>query len=136
MDDEGFRDLCRETGIALQVDDAEDFAQHTAIRIDDVDVALHFSEELTRDRIFCYLDIGRFDKQCVDAAMRNLLALNLSTGDATPGSYAYDPLHNNALLVVHVDDPHRLDGQSLAEALYAYVAQAKAAREAVFSFLC
>jgi len=132
MNNRQFENICRETAIALRVSDVEDFVQCGAFEIDDVDVALHFNEELDEDRIFCYLDIGRIGAGNANVAMRNLLELNLLTGGSTLGSYAFDPAHGNALLVVHLGDLDNLDGQIMANALCDFAAQAREARDAVF----
>jgi hypothetical protein len=128
MTETQFRDLCRDISLALQVEHAESLAEQGRITVDGVDMALFFNDQEESEMLACYVDLGEINPHTRSDAYAHLLTLNLMSGSKTTGVYALDPNSRNALFIVHFYHPEELDGETMAQTLRFYAAQANQMR--------
>lgn len=124
MNFQRYRELCRATSVALELEDLERLGNEGFLEKDGIRVALFFDEEIVSDRLFCYVDLGPIAEEVRAKAFERLLTLNLLSGTKTSGVYTIDPASGNAIFCVHLMNPERIEGDELAEMLNAYVARA------------
>lgn len=125
MDQEGFRELCRSTSLALQVDDTEKIFSTGQIDIDDIAFGLFFEPDIAPDRILCYIDLGPIPTEGKEDIFSRLLKLNVISGTKTAGVYGLTEDGENALFIQHFTYPELLSGEQFALILKSYAFHAK-----------
>lgn len=125
MDQEGFRELCRATSLALQVEDTENLFSSGQIDIDDVAFGIYFEPEIAPDRTLCYIDLGPIPAEGREDVFSRLLKLNVISGTKTAGVYGLTDDGENALFIQHFTYPELLSGEQFALIIKSYAFHAK-----------
>jgi hypothetical protein len=131
MDQEGFEQLCRDTGIALNAPDIDALISQQQITLNGVDIGLFFDEFSAADRIVCYIDIGKLPDAGREDVLARMLAINVLTGTKTSGVYGLDPQRDHIIFVQHFLYPEMLTGTSLATILQEYSEHARNTRKTI-----
>ena len=125
MDQEGFRELCRATSLAFQINDTEKLFNSGQIDIDDIALGIYFEPEIAPDRILCYIDLGSIPAGGREDIFSRLLKLNVISGTKTAGVYGLTDEGENALFIQHFMYPDLLSGEQFALILKSYAFHAK-----------
>lgn len=131
MDKTQFETLCRDTCVALGLDNPDALRDDGQIEVDGVDVALFFDEEDDADCIFCYVDLGLPAVAHRAQICERLLELNLHHGSRSAGIYAIDPDSGHAVSCLQLHDADVLDGEYVAEMLQFYARESSDVRDMV-----
>lgn len=125
MDQEGFRELCRATSLALQVDNTEKLFSSGQIDIDEIAFGIYFEPDIAPDRLLCYIDLGPIPAEGREDIFSRLLKLNVISGAKTAGVYSLTDDAENALFIQHFMYPELLSGEQFALILKSYAFHAK-----------
>ena len=125
MDREEFLTLCRSTSEALGCANPDALGLTNTIELNGTHMALFFDEDMTPDRIFCYIDVGKLPAHGREAILERILALNLLTATKTAGIYGLDQGTDSLIFVQHFIYPELMTGEDLAEILQGYSAHAQ-----------
>ena len=120
MDQSDFLNLCRAASIALGCADPDALGRTHTIDLAGTHIGLFFDEDMTPDRIFCYIDVGPLPATGREAVLERILAINLLTATKTAGIYGRDQGTDSLLFVQHFIDPEMMSGDDLAEILRSY----------------
>ena len=131
MNNTEFQDLCRDTCLALGLDDTNLLRDEGQVQVDGVDIAMLFDESDDADCIFCYVDLGQPPPDLRTQVWEQLLEMNLLHGSRTAGIYALDRESGHAVACMQLRDTHLLDGDFVAEMLRFYAEETRSAREKV-----
>lgn len=125
MDQEGFRELCHATSLALQVHDTEKLFSAGQIDIDDIAFGIFFEPDIAPDRLLCYIDLGPVRADGRQDIFSRLLKLNVISGTKTAGVYGLTEDGENALFIQHFMYPELLSGEQFALILKSYAFHAR-----------
>lgn len=128
-----YQALCRDTCVALRLDDPEVLQKQGEVEVDGVRIAVAFSEDEDPDCITCFVDLGRPDDDERTLVFERLLEMNVHNRLRTVGVFAFDSVSGHACSTLEVRDLRRLDGEFLAELLRFYARESLSARELVRS---
>ncbi|MEO0318813.1 MAG: hypothetical protein RL404_2490 [Pseudomonadota bacterium] len=129
MDQTGFRNLCRAASVALGCADPDALGSTNTIDLAGTQIGLFFDEDMTPDRIFCYIDVGQLPATGREAILERILALNLLTATKTAGIYGLDQGTDSLIFVQHFIYPELMSGDDLAGILQGYSEHAGSLRQ-------
>lgn len=124
MNQSSFRDLCREISTQMGIEDIDLLGTEGYLEIASIPMAVIFDEDLTPDRIFCYVDIGPVEDLQRLRGYEILLELNLLSGTKTQGVYSIDPSSRHVIFAVQLMDLDSLNPEQLRQQLESYSKQA------------
>jgi hypothetical protein len=123
MDQETYRELCRNTCIALGIGDIDSLANEGYLSIEGINIQFIFDEMFFNDRILCVCEIGIIKEELKEKILESLLMLNFLTGSKTTGVFAVDPITQCASFVVTLINPENLSADQLADLLRCYISR-------------
>jgi hypothetical protein len=123
-----YRDLCREISLALNCEHPEALFEYGRVMVNEVEVALYFSDDIDANTLFCYVDLGEVPDEHRADVYQNLLELNLLTGSKTNAVFALEPSSGRAILVAHIRVARKPETATIVKKLRLYARQAESMR--------
>ncbi|MDO8300310.1 CesT family type III secretion system chaperone [Lacisediminimonas sp.] len=119
-----FRDLCRATCLALNLQDTSMLGEQGQIEIDDVSIGAFFDED-SDTTINCYVDLGAVDANDKAEMFEQMLELNLELGRQHGETLGFDRDTGRMVLRSELSDPEQWDGEQMAALFHDYANFAK-----------
>lgn len=133
MNLEDFKQLCRETCLALNYPDSDALGSNNQITLDGIDIGLFFDDLEMNDRLVCYVDIGKLPSDDREEILARMLAINLLTGTKVSGVYGLDRQRDCIVFMQHFLYPDMLTGKELAQILSNYAKHAREAQKTIMN---